>query len=318
MLRTTGGAPESSPSLIRRRQKDKEMKRKKREMYAQEVSFLRNQVKALRLNVRTARMLLPWREVAEALYDDTAAATVTNTNLRSVLRRLQIFHGHVQHLVQTSQPFSVAPALQLESWKDTHLFRGDDMRRSGFEYISQLALHTMPSVLLAPAATPVPSDPSYIQAQIKHGVVYVDVLHACTVPHATLDDVVGVAWAGLNDFVRQAIGTDDCVKFELDAINRTVIEPVDDYTVGVRVLVRFSQPIDSSGQSPLSVAQWLHKLRGGRGDRLDVLEKMTDDHLLDKIVGFFALHHHSMQAMICAKFNRIVPPTQPPSSSRRS
>ncbi|RHY08965.1 hypothetical protein DYB36_005347 [Aphanomyces astaci] len=107
-------------------------------------------------------------------------------------------------------------------------------------------------------------------------------------------------------------------QFELDAINRTVIEPVDDYTVGVRVLVRFSQPIDSSGQSPLSVAQWLHKLRGGRGDRLDVLEKMTDDHLLDKIVGFFALHHHSMQAMICAKFNRIVPPTQPPSSSRRS
>ncbi|RHY08962.1 hypothetical protein DYB36_005348 [Aphanomyces astaci] len=212
MLRTTGGAPELSSSLIRRRQKDKEMKRKKREMYAQEVSFLRNQVKALRLNVRTARMLLPWREVAEALYDDTAAATVTNTNLRSVLRRLQIFHGHVQHLVQTSQPFSVAPALQLESWKDTHLFRGDDMRRSGFEYISQLALHTMPSVLLAPAATPVPSDPSYIQAQIKHGVVYVDVLHACTVPHATLDDVVGVAWAGLNDFVRQAIGTDDCVK----------------------------------------------------------------------------------------------------------
>ncbi|KAF0690133.1 Aste57867_18458 [Aphanomyces stellatus] len=103
---------------------------------------------------RNFTTLLPWEEIAQALKDDTIEQVMDNRSLKQQVetqkRMVEILHSWVQSmspLQRTPNPFE-------ETWRNSHLLKGDDAsRRVAQTWIVQQAYHNTQRAL-APVSFP--------------------------------------------------------------------------------------------------------------------------------------------------------------------
>ncbi|KDO18194.1 hypothetical protein SPRG_16390 [Saprolegnia parasitica CBS 223.65] len=74
--------------------------------------------------------LLAWREIANALKDDTTEQLATNKALQRQRRRYQRLCDYLQRWVASTTPRLRSPSPFVEGWRHSHLFAGDEGARA--------------------------------------------------------------------------------------------------------------------------------------------------------------------------------------------
>ncbi|KAF0715422.1 Aste57867_3372 [Aphanomyces stellatus] len=133
-------------------ERDREQKRRQRLQYVEEVEALKQMIDSMTARMDITRkpegQPLPWEDIARALRDDIDFTLQSNTVLRTELRRFQTLASYARRLLALHQPIQWSPALKSSSWRDAYLFDGDELRQSGFEWITNMMFTTVPQDLM--------------------------------------------------------------------------------------------------------------------------------------------------------------------------
>ncbi|OQR96338.1 hypothetical protein ACHHYP_16019 [Achlya hypogyna] len=173
----------------RKRDRDRAHKRLQREQFKAERQLLLDSIRALQKKYYAHQgTLLPWRDVAAGLHDETQESIAENKRLRhatnqyaELLPRLQVWlrRMHIQRL----------PVQTFESKWSMYLPQDPDIRRIGYDWIAQHMLATT-NLYLAPAAFPVALENSVkIEWSLHGGTVTTQ-----TVVPATVDQTSKALW----------------------------------------------------------------------------------------------------------------------------
>ncbi|KAF0697796.1 Aste57867_11539 [Aphanomyces stellatus] len=216
------------PKRIQKRQRDREKKRVARQEYLDEIKVLSNtilqmtaQVAALTAQTRrkastSVTSMLSWEEVAWAMRDHVHCAVTSQHFLRKELDATKQFAALVRVHLDACQPIPMAPLYSSSSWRDTALFHGEDLRRTGSDWITSSSMMAMPPLLTSGGLADDKSE--HISVWMEGDIVRMQILTEVVYP-ASLDDTTARVWAlqaGKAEMDPPAVGT-----------THTVLEVVD-------------------------------------------------------------------------------------------
>ncbi|OQS06390.1 hypothetical protein THRCLA_01566 [Thraustotheca clavata] len=102
--------------------------------------------------------LLPWEDVAKALADDTLDKVRENRSIKRELAHKRKLARLLQQWIQSLSPEMRYPNVHVDSWRNSHIFHGDEAsRRVGYEWLIKQLYHNTERELM-PLGFPASND----------------------------------------------------------------------------------------------------------------------------------------------------------------